>query len=73
MLAFAMPGIFELLILGFIFVFVPITIAAVVVVSVKYSRNRSGANSKFRPCPGCGKSVSMHDNVCPQCGSPLPS
>jgi hypothetical protein len=67
MLAFlGFPGPVELMIIG-VMLLVPVAI----VVALTRSRKPLGNNPNLRPCPDCGRFVSLRATTCPQCGCPL--
>lgn len=67
MLAFlGFPGPVELMIIG-VMLLVPVAI----VVALIRSRKPLGNNPNLRPCPDCGRFVSLRATTCPQCGCPL--
>ena len=68
MLAFLSP--MELIIIG-VFVLVPVAVVVALVVALTCSRKASGTNPNLRPCPDCGRFVSLRAATCPQCGCPL--
>ena len=70
MLAYFLPGPIELIIIGVI-VLVPVAIVVALVVALKLSRKPSGSNPNLKPCPDCGRFVSLRATTCPQCGCPL--
>lgn len=69
MLAFGMPGLIELIIIGIV-VAVPVAIVISLVV-IQRGRKTSRTNPKLTPCPDCGRFVSLRAETCPQCGCPL--
>ncbi len=69
MLAFAVPGLIELIIISIV-VAVPVAIVVVLIVT-RGARRASGTNPKPTPCPDCGRFVSLRATTCPQCGCPL--
>ena len=69
MLAFAMPGLIELIIISIV-VAVPVAIG-VALIATQRGRKASGTNPKLTPCPDCGRFVSLRATTCPQCGCPL--
>ena len=70
MLAFFVPGAIEIIIIGVI-VLVPIAVIVALVVVRTRSQKPSGSNPNLRPCPDCGRFVSLRATACPQCGCPL--
>ena len=70
MLAFWTPGPLELIIVGIMGLVLSAVVIALVVV-LKGSRNASGNNPNLKPCPDCGRFVSLRATTCPQCGCPL--
>lgn len=69
-MGFGLPGIFELMIIGFILL-IPIVIIVVVVLLVNNRQRTDAANPNLRPCPDCGNYVSVRAPSCPRCGCPL--
>ncbi len=71
--AFLAPGPHEILILLIIglILLAPIAIAVVAIVVFSRSRKRSADNPNLKPCPDCGRFVSLRAATCPQCGCPL--
>ena len=70
MLAFWTPGPLEIIIVcvsGLIWV----AVVGAVGVALKRSRKASGTNPNLKPCPDCGRFVSLRATTCPQCGCPL--
>lgn len=72
MLAFAAPGLMELIIIGVVLV-IPVAVAVALVVALKLNRKASGSNPNLKACPDCGRFVSLRATTCPQCGCPLQS
>ncbi|TWT84749.1 hypothetical protein CA13_62290 [Planctomycetes bacterium CA13] len=70
MLAFGAPGLMELIIIGVI-LFIPVAVVVALVVVLTRSRKASGSNPNLKPCPDCGRFVSLRATTCPQCGCPL--
>ncbi|TWU33236.1 hypothetical protein [Novipirellula artificiosorum] len=70
MLAFGAPGLMELIIIGVILL-IPVAIVVALVVVLTRSRKASGNNPNLKPCPDCGRFVSLRATTCPQCGCPL--
>ncbi len=70
MLAFWTPGPLELVLVGVIGLVLSAVVVALVVV-LNGSRNASGNNPNLKPCPDCGRFVSLRATTCPQCGCPL--
>ena len=66
-----MPGIPELLIIGLILVVVVAVLMAIVFSIVILSRRRPGGNHNLKPCPDCGRLLSLRATACPHCGCPL--
>lgn len=66
MFAFWTPGPWGFIIIGVIGL-VPVAS----VVALKRYRNGSVNNPNLKPCPDCGRSVSLRAKTCPQCGGPL--
>ena len=69
MFAFWTPGPLEIIIIGVIGL-VPVAIIVALVALMRY-RNGSVNNPNLKPCPDCGRSVSLRAKTCPQCGGPL--
>ncbi len=70
MLAFFMPGLMELIIIG-VMLAVAVVVVVALVVALARSRKTSGTNPNLKPCPDCGRFVSLRATTCPQCGCPL--
>ncbi len=70
MLAFLMPGLPELIIVG-VFVLVPVAVVVTLVIALTRNRKPSESNPNLRPCLDCGQFVSLHATACPHCGCPL--
>ena len=70
MLAFWTPGPLELIIIG-IMGFVLSAVVVALVVALNRSSKASGSNPNLKPCPDCGRFVSLRATTCPQCGCPL--
>lgn len=73
-LAFGLPGLLELLIIG-LFLGVPSLIAAIVVFLAMRRRTviPPAVNPRLTPCPDCQQTVSRLAANCPHCGRPLPA
>jgi hypothetical protein len=70
MLAFFGAGPVELLILV-VFVLVPVAVVVAIVVAVTRNRTPLENNPNLKPCPDCGRIVSLRATTCPHCGGPL--
>ena len=70
MLAFWTPGSLEIIIVGIVGLVLSALVVALVVV-LNPSRKASGSNPNLKPCPDCGRFVSLRATTCPQCGCPL--
>lgn len=70
MLALRMPGIAELIIIGFILLVV-VAIIVAVVLAFKVGRKPTGQNPNLGTCPDCGNTISIHAKSCPKCGRPM--
>jgi hypothetical protein len=46
-------------------------VTVVVVLSAKRSGGPSTDNPNLRPCPDCGRSISVRAAMCPHCGAPV--
>ena len=66
-----LPGLPELLIIG-LMLLVPVAIVIAVPFAVSVSRrSQPPVNPNLRPCPDCGRLVSLRAVSCPHCGRPL--
>ena len=64
-------GVLELLIiLGVLGVVVGGVVLAVVL-GTQRSKTSSSGNPNLRPCPDCGRYISIRATTCPQCGAPV--
>jgi hypothetical protein len=70
MLALGMPGIPELIIIGF-FLLVVVAIIVAVILAVRIGRKPTGQNPNLGTCPDCGNAISIHAKSCPKCGRPM--
>ena len=70
MLAFWTPGPLELIIIGIMGLVLSAVVVALVV-ALNRTREASGNNPNLKPCPDCGRFVSLRATTCPQCGCPL--
>ncbi len=73
MLAFSMPGLVELIIISIsvLIVLLPVTIVVSSIVVLARQRNALRTNPNLKPCPDCGRFVSLRAANCPHCGSPI--
>lgn len=62
-----MPGILELTIVGVLVVGV-VGVVLVVVLGTRRSGAAQSGNPNLRPCPDCGRYISVRASTCPQCG-----
>jgi hypothetical protein len=67
-------SLFHLLVLGVLslgFVAVVVAVTVIIASGTRPARTQSGPN--LRPCPDCGRMVSLSATACPQCGRPMQS
>jgi hypothetical protein len=69
-LGFGMPGIFELLIIGCVLA-IPVAVVLIVLLSQRRTFTHDPHNPNLRPCPDCGRQISIRANTCPHCGGPV--
>ncbi len=70
MFAAFVPGILELMIIACI-LGIPLLAVVVILAVNRQSRANYTQNPNLRPCPDCGRYVSVRASTCPGCGAPL--
>ena len=61
----------SLLILLVLCVMVAVVVAAVIYLASRGARPNRQDNPNLRPCPDCGKQISIRATTCPHCGGPV--
>lgn len=65
------PGILEILIILGILGAVAVGVILVIVSATRRTGGAPSDNPNLRPCPDCGRSVSIRATTCPHCGGPV--
>jgi hypothetical protein len=70
-MAMFMPGPLELLIIFGVVGAGILSVIFVVVVGVRSRGTSQSRNPNLRPCPDCGRYISIRATTCPQCGGTM--
>jgi hypothetical protein len=70
-MAMFMPGPLELLIIFGVVGAGILSVIFVVVVGVRRRGTSQSSNPNLRPCPDCGRYISIRATTCPQCGGTM--